>query len=293
MKQNMNQVLVINKEKEMTSRDVVNEVCKIFHMKKVGHTGTLDPIATGVLIICMGKYTKLVEELTSYQKEYVAEVILGLDTDTLDTTGTILKEEKAVFSKREIEKVLNNFPSSYEQEVPIYSAVKMNGKKLYEYAREGIEITLPKRTVQIFSLSLVDDVVIKEDKTIFKIRCSVSKGTYIRSLIKDIAKALNTVGVMKELIRTKQGDFTLTEAYTLDEVKEGKFSFASQDKIFSHYEKVTLNEEEFIKVQNGMKLKRNIDGQKVFFVDKNNNPIAIYQVDEKDDTRIKPYKMFL
>lgn len=132
----MDGILVINKPKDVTSRDVVNKVCKILNTKKVGHTGTLDPIATGVLVVCVGKATKLVEVLTSNDKEYIATVKLGVLTDTLDIDGNIIKEEKVSILKEELIKVLNFFVGSYEQEVPIYSAVKINGKKLYEYARE-------------------------------------------------------------------------------------------------------------------------------------------------------------
>ena len=138
-------IIIINKPKDYTSRDIVNIVSKHFNTKKVGHTGTLDPLATGVLVICVGKATKLVDYLTSTYKEYIAEFILGVETDTLDITGNVLKEEKISKSKEEIEKVLNNMIGEYVQEVPIYSAVKINGKKLYEYAREGIDIELSKR----------------------------------------------------------------------------------------------------------------------------------------------------
>lgn len=147
----MNGILLINKEKDYTSRDVVNIVSKCLNTKKVGHTGTLDPIATGVLVICVGKATKLVDYLTSTYKEYEAEIILGISTDTYDITGNILKEENVKIEKKEIEKVLNNMIGTYLQEVPIYSAVKIDGKKLYEYARENKEIELPKREVDIKS----------------------------------------------------------------------------------------------------------------------------------------------
>ena len=143
----MNGILIIDKPKGITSRDVVNNVVKRFNTKKVGHTGTLDPIATGVLVVCVGSATKLVDELTSHDKEYIASVELGALTDTLDNTGKILNEEKCIKTKEEIIDALNSFKGKYMQEVPIYSAVKINGKKLYEYARENIDIELPKREV--------------------------------------------------------------------------------------------------------------------------------------------------
>ena len=154
----MNGILIIDKPKGITSRDVVNNVIKIFNTKKVGHTGTLDPLATGVLVVCVGKATKLVSELTSTDKEYIASVTLGIKTDTLDSMGSVLFSEDAIKAKEEIINVLNSFIGSYEQEVPIYSAVKINGKKLYEYAREGIDIELPKRKVEIKEIELLDDI---------------------------------------------------------------------------------------------------------------------------------------
>ena len=138
----MNGVIIVDKPSGVTSRDVVNVICKKFNTKKVGHTGTLDPIATGVLAICIGKATKLVEVLTSNDKEYIATVKLGILTDTLDTDGKVLKKQETFVDKNELLNILNSFVGTYNQSVPIYSAVKINGKKLYEYAREGIELSL-------------------------------------------------------------------------------------------------------------------------------------------------------
>ena len=166
----MNGILLVNKEKNYTSRDIVNIVSKKLKTRKVGHTGTLDPLATGVLVLCIGNATKLVEILTSTEKEYEAEIILGIKTDTLDITGNILKEENTFKTKEEIESVLQKMTKKYEQTVPIYSAVKINGKKLYEYARNNEEIELPKRMVEIKKLELINDIKYIEGKTIFKIR---------------------------------------------------------------------------------------------------------------------------
>ena len=163
----MNGIVLINKEKNCTSRDVVNQVSKILKTKKIGHTGTLDPIATGVIVLCIGKATKLVEVITSYDKEYEAEVILGIKTDTKDITGKILKEEKAIISKENIEECLKKMIGTYNQTVPIYSAVKINGKKLYEYARKNEEIELPKRKVTIKELKLISDITYEKEKTKF------------------------------------------------------------------------------------------------------------------------------
>ena len=219
----MNGILFLNKEKGYTSRDVVNIVSKHLKTKKVGHTGTLDPLATGVLIICVGHATKLVDMITSDDKEYVAQVTLGIATDTLDITGTILKTEDVHLSKERIVEALNSMIGQYEQEVPIYSAVKINGKKLYEYARNNEEIILPKRLVNIKDLKLTSDIEYLDNKTIFSIKCLVSKGTYIRSLASDIASKLNTIGVMSELSRTKQGIIKIEDCIKIEDVINNKY----------------------------------------------------------------------
>ena len=196
----MDGILVVNKPIGYTSRDIVNIVGKILNIKKIGHTGTLDPIATGVLVLCIGKATKLVEILTSTEKEYIAEVTLGLNTDTLDNTGKILTEQIVHFEKEQIVETLNSMLGFYNQEVPIYSAVKLNGKKMYEYARENKEINLPKRTVEIKKIELSSDIKYENGKTIFEFRCLVSKGTYIRSLCEDIAKKMIQQNIPIEII---------------------------------------------------------------------------------------------
>ena len=176
----MNGIAIINKKQGLTSRDVVNQISKKLNIKKVGHTGTLDPLATGVLVVCIGKATKLVDVLTDFDKEYEAGVCLGIETDTLDITGNVLKVENVIKTEEEIINTLNSFVGEYDQEVPIYSAVKINGKKLYEYARENIPVELPKRKVKIHNISLTSDVIYKNNKVYFSFKVKVSKGTYIR-----------------------------------------------------------------------------------------------------------------
>ena len=266
----MNGILLVDKEKNMTSRDVVNEISKILHTKKVGHTGTLDPLATGVLVVCLGNYTKLTSLLTSMEKEYIATMKLGILTDTLDITGKVLKEEKVKISSEEIKKAFANFPKKYLQEVPLYSAVKVKGKKLYEYARENIEVTLPKKEVLIKELEIIN---ILDDTITFK--ALVSKGTYIRSLINDLASKLNTVGVMMDLRRIKQGNFKIEDCHKLKDINEKML--ITVDKIFN-YPVININEDQFKKVINGNILKLNCHDEFVF-VSFNNEKIAIYQKD--------------
>lgn len=288
----MDGIVLINKEKNCTSRDVVNQVSKILKTKKIGHTGTLDPIATGVLVLCIGKATKLVEVITSYDKEYEAEVILGIKTDTKDITGKILKEEKAIISKENIEDCLKKMIGTYNQTVPIYSAVKINGKKLYEYARNNEEIELPKRKVTIKELKLISDITYEKEKTKFKIKCHVSKGTYIRSLIEDIATNLNTIGTMENLKRTKQGNFQIASANTIQDIENNKFKIYSIEEILEKFYKIEMTDDLYFKIKNGSIIKNNYNHDIVAFT-KNDKVIAIYKEYSKDKTLLKPWKMFL
>ena len=283
----MNEILVINKEKSMTSRDVVNEVCKIFNTKKVGHTGTLDPIAEGVLVVCIGKLTKLVDIITSTEKEYIAEVKLGILTDTLDITGNILKEEYSVIKKEKLIKVLNSFIGEYMQEVPIYSAVKINGKKLYEYARENKDVILPKRKVKIKEIELLE---FNNDS--YKFKVLVSKGTYIRSLIKDINDKLGVIGTMKSLVRTRQGYFKIEDSYKLEDIKNGNYKALTINDIALTKKSVIIDEKLYKVIKNGGIIDNIYEDDLVTFIYKD-NVIAIYKTYEKDNTKMKPYKMFI
>ena len=243
----MNGVLFINKESGLTSRDVVNKICKIYHTKKVGHTGTLDPLATGVLVVCLGSYTKLVSQITAYEKEYIATMKLGILTDTGDVTGKIIKRDDKYPSEEKIRECFAKFPKEYLQTVPKYSAVKVNGKKLYEYARENIAVSLPKRQVQIKNLEILD---ISKDEITFQV--CVSKGTYIRSLIEDLAKEMETVATMSFLKRTKQGNISLEECVDVNDLKEN-YPLKTIENLFN-YPKVKLDDVNFERVKNGNKL---------------------------------------
>ena len=280
----MNGIIVIDKEKNVTSRDVVNKVSKILNIKKIGHTGTLDPIATGVLVLCVGRATKLVDMITGYDKEYIARACLGILTDTLDITGNILYEENLNVSKEKLIDVLNSFIGEYEQEVPLYSAVKIDGKKLYEYGRSNVDIELPKRNVKINSIKLVSDIDYKNGKVYFSFLTNVSKGTYIRSLINDIGKKLGTYGTMIELRRIKQGNFKIEDSSSYDDLK-----IISIEDVLKKYYTVELDDELYKKVSNGVKLK-DIYNQDIVVFKYNNKVIAVYK---KSDEYIKPYKMLI
>lgn len=279
----MNGIILINKPEGITSRDVVNIAIKKLGTKKIGHTGTLDPIATGVMVICIGRATKLVDILTCENKEYIAEVTLGIRTDTLDITGNILEKKDTNITKEKLEKVINSFKGKYNQEVPIYSAIKIKGKKLYEYARNQEEVILPKREVEIFSIELLNYT---ENKFTFK--CTVSKGTYIRSLIKDICNKLETIGTMSKLTRTKQGNFKLENCIEVDEISE-KNIIGIKDIL--EVKKIQVDDTLKFKIVNGQIIDNIYNEEKVLFVDNNNDIIALYQEYEKDKTKIKPYIM--
>lgn len=283
----MNGILVIYKEKGYTSRDVVNILGRELKTKKIGHTGTLDPLATGVLVVCVNQGLKLVELLTDHDKEYIAKVKLGIETDTLDITGNILKSDNVRnYSKVEVEEVLKRFVGKIKQMVPKYAAIKVNGKKLYEYARNGEEVELPVRDIEIYDLKLVSDVKNGE----FYIKCHVSKGTYIRSLVRDIGKALGTVATMVELERTKLGKFSLEDTYTLDDIRSGMYSILDINEVLD-LPKVVVNSELEKKIKNGCVLDKFFDEDMVMVMNNSNQLLAIYQV--RDDGMAKPYRMFV
>lgn len=266
----MNGVLIINKPKDYTSRDVINKLNKLLGTKKIGHTGTLDPLATGVLVVAIGSYTKLVNDLTSLDKEYIAEIKLGIKTDTGDITGKILEENNNYnITKDDVINIFNNFPKEYEQTVPKYSAVKINGKKLYEYARENIDIELPKRIVNIYSLELLE-----LNNDIIKFKTKVSKGTYIRSLIEDLCYKLNVIGTMNNLVRTKQGRFNIEDAIDLEDININTKLLTSRDIL--DIKDYNLDDNLYKFVSNGNKLNINLnDGY--YNMIYNNKDIAIYK----------------
>ena len=285
----MNGIIVIDKPKDYTSRDIVNIVSKKLNTKKVGHTGTLDPLATGVLVLPIGRALKVSELLTSNTKEYIAEVILGYETDMLDITGTEIKRNIPHVTKEELLKVLKSYIGKYNQEVPLYSAVKVGGRKLYEYARSGIPVTPPSKEVEVYSLELISDLKHINNIVEFTIRCEVSKGTYIRSLIRDIAYSLNTYGTMKNLIRTRQGIFTLKDAYTLKDIEENNYKLLSIKECLPNIKTTVIEEPLLTKVKNGMVLDKFFKENMSLLLDKEGKEIAIYIA--SGDNKVKPYKM--
>lgn len=254
----MDGILNILKPPGMTSFDVIGYLRGITRIKKIGHTGTLDPAAVGVLPVCIGKATKAIEYLTEKDKLYRAELILGITTDTQDSTGTVITSSEVNVTNEEFEDTLKKFIGEVEQIPPMYSAVKIGGKKLYELAREGITIDRPKRKITVYSINIVMPLTKYEDgsiRSIIDVHCT--KGTYIRTLIHDIGERLAVGACMSFLIRTGTGGFNINEALTLEEVynlhKSGGLNdkLISPDKVFMNLKEIKLDEKAIKAYMNG------------------------------------------
>lgn len=294
----MDGIILINKEKKYTSHDVVAKVKKILKVK-VGHTGTLDPNATGILPLLLGNATKISKYLINHNKEYIAELKLGVKTDTADGEGKVIAEKQVnleeIFENinESIQQILNSFVGKTLQKPPMYSAIKVNGKKLYEYARKNEKVEVKSRQIEIYKMELIK-LDLKENIIKFKVRCS--KGTYIRTLCEDIAEKLNTYGYMKELQRTEVGDFKIENAITIGEleelVNENKLKdkineealnivnskdrkyFIKIEELFMDKKIINLDEDLLNKFLNGVMIKNNnIDG--IYRIYNKNNYIGI------------------
>lgn len=214
----MDGIIVVNKPKGFTSHDIVNKIRKIYNTKKVGHTGTLDPEATGVLPILIGNATKLSNYLMEHDKEYIATIRLGERTNTGDSEGEVIEtKDVPEISSSDLDKTVKLFIGKQIQTPPIYSAIKVNGKKLYEYARQGIEVERKEREIEIFDFS---NMKLENSDLKFSVQCS--KGTYVRTLCEDIAKKLGTCGTMTNLRRMQAGNFKIEDAISVDEISEEK-----------------------------------------------------------------------
>ena len=249
----MDGLILINKQKGFTSHDVVNVIRKKLNTKKVGHTGTLDPNATGVLPILIGKGTKISKYLMEHDKTYIATLKLGEKTDTGDSEGQVIEEKSipADLKKEDINNALQNFFGKQKQVPPMYSAIKINGKKLYEYAREGKEVKLEAREIEIYKIELLE---YQNNKIKFEVECS--KGTYIRTLCEDIAKKLGTVGYMEELQRTKVNNFKIGDSVLLDDItlENVEEDLIKIEEVFKEKDKIELDNKKLELFLNGVKL---------------------------------------
>lgn len=288
----MNGIIIIDKPLGRTSHDMVYEMRKVTGIKKIGHTGTLDPMATGVLPVCIGSATKMADMLTLSDKSYIAELVLGRTTDTQDADGKVLTECKVNCSEEEIRCAVNSFVGEIEQVPPMYSAIKQNGKKLYELARQGIEVERKPRKVTINSIDILE---INGERV--KIDVSCSKGTYIRTLCEDIGKKLGVGAYMNTLRRTRTGQFTIEESHTLSEIKELKENGGIEsiiipaDRMFEEYPSVTLNPKQVKSVTNGvaMTYREGQEGQTYRVYDNENKFLCISRI---TDGRLKLIKSF-
>lgn len=276
----MDGLIIINKPKSYTSHDIVNVVRKKLNIKKVGHTGTLDPNATGVLPILIGIGTKISKYLVEHEKTYIATLVLGKKTDTGDSEGNIIEEDNNFVNsnKEKIENVLKSFIGKQNQTPPIYSAIKVGGKKLYEYAREGKSVDIKPREIEISEIALEN--YNDKDEIVFKVTCS--KGTYIRTLCEDIAKRLDTVGYMKELQRTKVNEFDIKDAITLEDLDNVNIEdkIISIEKLFINNKKIDLNNRKLELFLNGVQLTHDLNGG-VYRIYNNNNFIGLGTVKDK------------
>lgn len=288
----MNGIIVVNKEKGMTSHDVVNKIRRIFKTKQVGHLGTLDPLAEGVLAVCINDATKLVQFLSEHDKTYIATICLGKCTDTYDLEGTVIEQKKVYdINESDIDKVLNSFLGESEQIPPIYSSIKVNGKKLYEYARNNESVVVEPRKIKIYDIKRISDLTYNDDCCFFDIEVSVSKGTYIRSLCYDIGKKLEIPSLMYKLIRTKLGNFGLKNSNTLSEIEIGNYHLYSKLDALECYTMIE-DKELIVKASSGMKISiRYVDElindtpEKIVIKD-NDRLIAIYE----KNNELKCYK---
>ncbi len=296
----VNGIVNVYKEKGYTSFDVVAKMRGIMHQKKIGHTGTLDPDAEGVLPVCLGKATKVCELLTDKDKIYEATLLLGVETDTLDISGKVLNEAAVEVSEEQICEAIHTFVGEIMQVPPMYSALKVNGQKLCDLARKGITVERKARPVHIFSIDILE-INIPEVK--IKIHCS--KGTYIRTLCDDIGKKLGCYGCMKDLIRTKVSAFELVDSLKLEEIENmvmaENFAFVRQvDSVFESYASVFANSMADKLIKNGNKIPvsfisniENIDlnaDVRLYTYDK--KFVGIYRYNESEEV-IKPVKIFM
>ena len=283
----MNGILIINKEKGCTSHDIVYKVKKIFN-EKVGHTGTLDPLAEGVLPILIGKGTLCSKYLINHDKKYIVNLALGQKTETADLEGKIIEEKNIPdksLTQNKIEKVLKSFIGKQQQMPPIYSAIKVNGKKLYEYARKGQNVEIKPREIEIYDIKLMN-IDAQKKQIQFEVFCG--KGTYIRSLCEDIAEKLETVGYMESLKRIQVGDFKIEESSKIQELEENKedtkyleSKIISVEEIFKNKEKIKLDDKKMQLFLNGVKITQNQENDIYRIYDKNEKFIGIGIVQDK------------
>lgn len=295
-----NGILILHKPRGMTSHDCVYKVRRLFQTKKVGHTGTLDPDVNGVLPICIGKATKVVEYMSGHDKMYEGEVTIGFSTTTEDRSGDVVetKEIEEKWTSEQLQLVLNEFLGELVQIPPMYSAVKVKGKRLYEYAREGKVIERPSREVTIHSIDLCSEVTYLQNTASFRFNVLCSKGTYIRTLAVDIGKRLGYPAHMSDLIRLTSGPYTLNESYSFSQLEELKQEgtllsvLRPFDTAISMIPKQIVDRETEQFIKNGAVISSNIDQKRFTVYNEDGECLAIYKQHPTKEGYIKPEKMF-
>lgn len=280
----MDGIIVVNKEKGMTSHDVVNRIRKIFKTKRVGHLGTLDPLATGVLVICLNDATKLVQFLQDHNKTYIAKVCLGKATDTYDLEGKVTEKVKIDnIDEKLLDEVINNFLNETTQLPPLYSSIKVNGKKLYEYAREGKYVAIAPREIKIHEIKRLSKLEYSDGLCYFDLFAKVSKGTYIRSLCYDLGQKMLIPSLMADLKRINSDIFNIDNAFTLDQIENGEYKIYSMLEALESFPKID-DDYIYTKANSGMKISLN-DIKKCL----NSNPQQI--VIAKEDKLVAIYEI--
>lgn len=283
----MDGFIIINKPIGMSSHDVCFKLRKVYNTKKIGHTGTLDPLATGVLVVAVGKATKLIQYLENQKKTYIAEILFGIDTDTYDILGKIVNKcDEFDINNQIIDFALIELKETKTQIPPIYSAIKVNGKKLYDYALENKEVQIAPRPILIEELERVSDY---KDK-LCKVKIMANKGFYVRSLVHDLGVKLSCYATMKNLERTKAGNFDLSVAKELEDVLNGNNELLSIEETFSYLDRIDVSDYIAKLVKNGVVLdERQYNKKELFRVYNNDKLIAIYAPNEIDRYNLVVY----
>ena len=267
----MDGIILVNKPKDITSRDLVNKACSHFSMKKIGHTGTLDPFAQGLMILTLGKATKISSYIEAKDKTYIGEMTLGVTSDTLDNTGHILEtKEVPLLSKDDINNVFKSFLGASKQVPPMYSAIKIDGEELYKKARRGEKVDRKMRDIYIDELKLLS---LEDNKILFEVKCS--KGTYVRSLVDDIGKKIGCGALLSMLIRTRVGPFHVKNAKSIEDITT-KDIIPIVDAL-SFFPMTIINKEEEKKIRNGVKIYLNNQSEKLLLINEDKVALAIYE----------------
>jgi tRNA pseudouridine55 synthase len=293
-------ILALHKPVGMTSHDCVMKIRRLFQTKKVGHTGTLDPDVNGVLPICIGKATKVAQYMSDYPKTYEGEVTIGFSTTTEDKSGDVIEVKPVIteWGEDDIAHVLQTFTGEIEQIPPMYSAVRVNGKRLYEYARAGIEVERPKRQVTIYSLTLLSHIEKEAGNTTFRFRVHCSKGTYVRTLAVDIGKALGYPAHMSDLTRIASGPFQLEQCVTFEQLEEMDMQqryhgLSPLDVAIAYLPTHTVDKMTEVQVKNGSVLPviKGLEEKRFTLYNEDGECLAIYQHHPTKTGLIKPEKM--